>query len=180
MGKILIIEDDPLVTRMYQKTLEFAGLEVTSVDNGLAGLQKTRELKPNLVFLDIMMPKMDGIEVLERIKADPEIMNTPVIMLTNLSDAQTAEDAIKKGALAYMVKSKYKPKEVAAKAKEVVENHMKQTQVVEQVQSQPVTPSVPVPPESQPQLPQEISPSQSQKLTPSPIPQDIQKPEENQ
>ena len=118
MGKILIIEDDSLVARMYEKVMKFEGMKVSIANDGKEGIQKAKEEKPDLVFCDIMMPQMNGIEVLEHLKTDPETQNIPVVMLTNLSGTHDAETALKKGALAYMVKSEYKPKEIASRAKE--------------------------------------------------------------
>lgn len=113
MSGILIIEDDPLVARMYAKVLGFEGLAVVLAENGLEGLKKAREMKPQLILCDVMMPKLNGIEVLEHLKADPQLKGVPVIMLTNLSGTHDAQAALSKGALAYLVKSEHKPKEVA-------------------------------------------------------------------
>jgi len=123
MAKILIIEDDPLVARMYSKVLGFEGLEVEIAENGLEGLKKARANKPNLILCDVMMPKMNGMEVLDELKANPNLKDVPVIMLTNLSGTQDAQVALAKGAVAYMVKSEYKPREVAVKAKEIATGH---------------------------------------------------------
>lgn len=120
MGKILIIEDDPLVSRMYGKVMKFEGMEVDTAADGKEGIEKAKATKPNLIFCDVMMPKMNGIEVLEHLKADPETSTIPVVMLTNLSGTHDAEAALEKGAVAYMVKSEYKPKDVANKAKEMM------------------------------------------------------------
>jgi CheY-like chemotaxis protein len=88
--------------------------------DGIEGLQKAKELKPKLILCDVMMPKMNGLEVLEKLKADPELKDIPVIMLTNLSGTHDAETAMKRGAFAYMVKSEYKPREIAMKVKETI------------------------------------------------------------
>jgi CheY-like chemotaxis protein len=97
MGKILIIEDDPLVARMYQKVMGFEGMEVEVAENGLDGLKKAKEIKPVLILCDVMMPKLNGIEVLEHLKADKELKDIPVIMLTNLSGTQDAQAALSRG-----------------------------------------------------------------------------------
>jgi CheY-like chemotaxis protein len=130
---------------MYQKVLAFEGFQIESAPDGREGIRKAKELKPDLIFCDIMMPKMNGIEVLDNLKADPETQHIPVIMLTNLSGTHDAETAIEKGAFAYMVKSEYKPKEVATKAKEFV-GGLAQQQAQTQAQSvqqtaQPVSPT---------------------------------------
>ena len=118
MAKILIIEDDPLVSRMYQTVFGFEKVDVYIANNGVEGLQKAKDLKPNLILCDVMMPRMNGMEVLDALKADNELKDIPIVMLTNLSGTQDAELALKKGAVAYLVKSQYKPKEVVEKAKE--------------------------------------------------------------
>lgn len=118
MAKILLVEDDPLVVKMYRNVLSFEGFKIETAPNGTEGLKKAKEFTPDLIFLDIMMPKMNGIQVLEKLKSDTKLKDIPVIVLTNLAGADNAEEALKKGAFAYMVKSEYKPQEVAQKAKE--------------------------------------------------------------
>ena len=117
MTKILLIEDEELVARMYEKALKFEGYEVAVAFGGKTGLEKVGNFKPDLVLLDIMMPEPDGIEVLERIKANPETSPLPVIMLTNLSGKRDAQLALEKGALDYIVKSKITLSDLAEKIK---------------------------------------------------------------
>ncbi len=119
-AKILITEDDPLMSRMYQKIFTFEGLEVVMAADGQEGLDKAREIKPTMILLDIMMPKLNGLQVLEKLKADPETKAIPVIMLTNLAGQQDAENALAKGAIKYIVKSEYEPKQVADMVKELL------------------------------------------------------------
>ncbi|OGM54300.1 hypothetical protein A3E15_00675, partial [Candidatus Woesebacteria bacterium RIFCSPHIGHO2_12_FULL_42_9] len=107
MAKILIIEDDPLMSRMYQKIFSFEGYEVDVAEDGEDGLAKVRSWGPNLILLDIMMPKMNGMEVLERLKSDPTTKKLPVVILTNLAGQKDAETAMGKGAVKYIVKSEY-------------------------------------------------------------------------
>lgn len=120
MTKILITEDDPLMSRMYQKIFTFEGFEVTMAGDGQDGLDKIRAEKPTLVLLDVMMPKLNGFEVLKKLKNDPETKSIPVIMLTNLSSPQDAENAMLMGAVKYIVKSEHDPKEVADMVKEIL------------------------------------------------------------
>lgn len=136
MAKVLLIEDDPLVIRMYQKILAFEGFEIESAPDGRVGIEKAKQIKPDLIFCDVMMPRMNGIEVLERLKADPETSDIPVIMLTNLSGTHDAEVALEKGAFAYMVKSEYKPKEVAQKARDFIKHVASSQNQGEQEQQQ--------------------------------------------
>jgi CheY-like chemotaxis protein len=120
MAKILIVEDDPLMSRMYQKIFTFEGYDVEMAGNGEEGLEKARSSKPTLMLMDIMMPVMNGLQALEKLKADPETKAIPVIMLTNLAGQQDAETALSKGAIKYIIKSEYDPKQVANMVKEIL------------------------------------------------------------
>ncbi len=126
MARILIIEDDPLMSRMYQKIFTFEGYEVELADNGADGLEKVRSQKPNLILLDIMMPKMNGLEVLSKLKSDPATKALPVVILTNLAGEKDAETAMSKGAVKYIVKSEYEPKQVANMVKEVLAGYTRE------------------------------------------------------
>lgn len=120
MAKILIVEDDPLMSRMYQKIFTFEGFEVELAGDGEEGFEKAKTAKPTLILLDVMMPKMNGLQVLEKLKLDPEVKAIPVIMLTNLAGQQDAETAMTKGAVKYIIKSEYEPKQVANMVKEIL------------------------------------------------------------
>ena len=120
MAKILIVEDDPLMSRLYEKVFKFEGYEVYVAGNGVEGLEKVRSIKPTIVILDIMMPEMNGLEVLDKMKLDPEIKKIPVVVLTNLAGSQDAEAALTKGAVKYIVKSEYEPKAIANMIKEIL------------------------------------------------------------
>ncbi len=112
MAKILIIEDDALLSRMYQIVFSSSSYEVEVAANGEIGLDKTRSFKPDLVLLDIMMPKLNGLEVLKRLKADPETKKIPVVVLTNLAGSNDVQAALELGAVRYIVKSENKPGQV--------------------------------------------------------------------
>jgi CheY-like chemotaxis protein len=121
MAKILVTEDDPLMSRMYQKIFTFEGFEVEMASNGQECLDKARlEPAPTLILLDVMMPVMNGLQVLEKLKADPATKGIPVIMLTNLAGQQDAETALAKGAVKYIIKSEHEPKEVSDMVKEIL------------------------------------------------------------
>lgn len=123
MSKVLLlIEDDPLMLRLYRKIFKLEGYEVELAAGGQEGLDKAKSDKPTLVLLDIMMPKMDGFEVLGKLKEDPETKDIPVVVLTNLAGTQDAKKAMEMGALKYIIKSEQDPKEVAILVKEVLEN----------------------------------------------------------
>jgi len=120
MPKILIVEDDPLMGRMYQKVFSFEKYETELATDGEEGLVKARSAKPTLILLDVMMPKLNGLQVLERLKADPETKAIPVVILTNLAGTQDAEKALAMGAVKYIIKSEYEPKQVTAMVKEIL------------------------------------------------------------
>lgn len=117
---LLVVEDDPLMSRMYQKIFSFEGYNVVTAQDGQDGLEKATKEIPTLILLDIMMPKMNGLEVLDKLKANPETKNIPVVMLTNLAGTQDAEKAMSKGAVKYIIKSEYEPKQVANMVKEIL------------------------------------------------------------
>jgi len=121
MAKVLIIEDEPLVARMFEKSIGASGHEVSTALNGKEGLKKMKEVMPDIVLLDIMMPEMNGMQVLEEMGKDPEIKNIPVVMLTNLSGKHDAELAISKGAVEYWVKKDAKPGDLAGKISELLQ-----------------------------------------------------------
>jgi CheY-like chemotaxis protein len=120
MAKILIIEDDPLMSRLYQKAFTFEGYQVVAAFDGEEGWEKMKQENPNIILLDIMMPKMNGLEFLQKIKKDPDYKKIPVVCLTNLAGQQDAEKALLLGAVKYIVKSEYEPKQVVNMIKEIL------------------------------------------------------------
>ncbi|MBD3329868.1 response regulator [Candidatus Dojkabacteria bacterium] len=118
---ILIIEDEGLLSRMYSKKLISDGYDCEIADNGADGLKMAIEKKPDVIICDIMMPKMDGITVLSRLKESDETKEIPVLMLTNLSDEEYIEKALELGAVSYLVKNKLVPADVVNKIKEILE-----------------------------------------------------------
>jgi len=120
MIKVFIVEDDPLMSRMYQKIFTFEKYEVEMASNGEEALLKIPGAQPTIILLDVMMPKMNGLQVLEKLKTDPVTKSIPVVMLTNLAGQQDAETALSKGAVKYIVKSEHEPKEVADMVQEII------------------------------------------------------------
>jgi CheY-like chemotaxis protein len=123
MAKVLIVEDDPLMSRMYQKIFIFEKYEVEIAGNGEEGLKKASEVGPTVILLDVMMPKMNGLQVLDSLKANDATKHIPVIMLTNLAGQQDAETALAKGAVKYIIKSEHEPKEVADMVTEIISGY---------------------------------------------------------
>lgn len=118
--RVLLIEDDPFLSEIYIAKFEEAGFEI-SVLNGVLDAERVRERKPDIVLLDIVMPRVDGFELLRLIKDDEEIKDIPVVILSNLGEQENVEKGIALGAVAYLVKAHYTPTEVVAKVKSVLE-----------------------------------------------------------
>ena len=123
MAKILIVEDDPLICEMYHTAFEFDGYEVDTAADGKEGLNKIKKWQPSMILLDIMMPNMNGLEVLDAMKSDETIKDIPVIVLTNLSTREDAELALTKGAVKYIIKAEHSPKEITEMVKEILSNY---------------------------------------------------------
>lgn len=103
--KILLVEDDAALASVYKTRLEAEGFDVRHVDNGEDALTNAMEYRPDLIVLDVMMPKIDGFDVLDILRQTPETTSMRVIMLTALSQAKDKERAEQLGADDYLVKS---------------------------------------------------------------------------
>jgi CheY-like chemotaxis protein len=122
MAKLFIAEDDPLMSRMYERAFRLGGHEITMAADGeeaLATLEKM-DPKPEVILLDIMMPKMSGFDVLRKVKEDQNLKNIPVILLTNLAGQEDADKGLELGAVLYLIKSQYSPKQVVEKIEEII------------------------------------------------------------
>jgi DNA-binding response OmpR family regulator len=120
MAKILLIEDDAFLQKMYRKKFTVVGYQVDVASDGEEGLAKVKTVQPDVVVMDVMMPKLNGLEALQRMKADDTTKNIPVLILTNLSGTEDAETAVKRGAAGYLVKSDLTPDEVVDKVKAIL------------------------------------------------------------
>jgi two-component system alkaline phosphatase synthesis response regulator PhoP len=113
--KVLLVEDDPMVVRMYQKKLTMDGYNVSLAFNGEEGLAAIAKDRPDIILLDIMMPKMNGFEVLNVLKNDESLKNIPVIVLTNMDDRSEHMEKIRQlGANDYLVKANTSLKDLSA------------------------------------------------------------------
>ena len=120
MSKILIIEDDPFLNEMYVTKFTQANFEVEVAIDGQEGLQKIEKNKPDLILLDIVLPKMDGFEILEKVKNNPQLKKIPVVLLTNLGQRNEVEKGLSLGADEYIIKAHFTPTAVVAKVKEIL------------------------------------------------------------
>ena len=88
-GRVLVVDDDPVIQKLLKVNFEMEGYDVIVASDGLEGLQRARRDRPDVVVLDIMMPKMDGLEVVRALKADPDTASIPVLLLS--AKAQSAD-----------------------------------------------------------------------------------------
>lgn len=119
-GKVLVVEDEEILLTALKEELATGGYEVEGAADGLEGLEKTKSFKPDLILLDLLMPKMDGMEMLQKLKADSDVRDIPVVILTNLSDYERISEALALGAMDYLVKANYKLEDLLDKVKTVM------------------------------------------------------------
>ena len=115
--KILIVEDEQALRDILETKFSAAGFDVVTAENGEVGLNKALKDQPNLILLDVLMPVMDGITMLEKLRQDEVGKNMSVILLTNLSDVETMAKALENKAYDYFVKTKWDVNELIDKVK---------------------------------------------------------------
>ena len=121
MARILIIEDDPYVQRFYRRVFAFQNYEVELASNGEEGIEKAKILQPNLILLDIIMPGIDGLEVLKRLKTDSVTQTIHVLMLTNLGEEQTVARAMELGAEGVLIKANVSPEQLVTEVEKYIQ-----------------------------------------------------------
>lgn len=107
--RVLFVEDDPTVAQMYRLKLELDGYQVIMAKDGEEGLRLAREVDPDIVFLDIRLPKVDGFSVLEGLRATDRTRNVPVVILSNYGEQDLVDRGLRLGALEYLIKSQTTP-----------------------------------------------------------------------
>ncbi len=120
MKKILFIEDEMKLHKVFENLFKKEDIELIGAYDGISGLKLAEEKMPDLILLDLILPKKNGFEVLEKLKANPRLSATPVIVLTNLEGSPDIEKALSLGATSYLVKANYSLDEILAKIKETL------------------------------------------------------------
>ncbi len=115
---LLIVEDEAPLLRILSDRFSAEGFRVFAAANGEEGLKMAFESKPDLMLIDILMPKMDGLTMLAKIRINPELANTPAIMLTNLNDPDATAKALESGAYDYIIKTDWDLDDVIKRVKE--------------------------------------------------------------
>lgn len=119
--KILVVEDDSFLAGMYVTKLQLEHFNVALAGDGRLGLEKAKKMLPDLILLDILLPKMDGYEVLAELKKTPATAKIPVILLTNLGQKQDVLKGLSLGATDYLIKAHFMPSEVVDKIKQILQ-----------------------------------------------------------
>ena len=121
MQKILVIEDDTFLRELIVQKLLKEGYEIVEAVEGEDGIKKVTEENPDIILLDIILPGIDGFEVLKKIKEDEKVKDIPVIILSNLGQQDDIDKGIKLGAKDYLIKAEFTPGEIVEKVRGVLE-----------------------------------------------------------
>ena len=120
--KILLVDDDPLIIRMYQYKLSHDGYQIDLAFNGEDAVMEAKRKLPDLILLDLMMPKMNGVEALKFLRKEADTKNIPVIILTNLGDDEEYIKLTKEiGAVDYLVKAETSLRELSKKVGDILD-----------------------------------------------------------
>ena len=122
MKTILFVEDESALQKTFGDLLEAKGYRLISALDGEIGLARAKKEKPDLILLDIVLPKVNGLEVLSKLKDDPETKAIPIIILTNLESISNVGKALELGATTYLVKAQYSLDEVLEKIEKAFSN----------------------------------------------------------
>ena len=120
LQKILIIEDDKFLRELITQKFIKEGYDTLEAVDGEEGIKKIKEEKPDLILLDLILPGIDGFEVLTRMKNDPAVESIPVIILSNLGQREDVEKGLKLGAADYLIKAHFTPGEIIEKTKSIL------------------------------------------------------------
>ncbi len=120
MAKILVVEDDKFLREMISRKLEKERYEVVQAVDGEKGETKIKEEKPDIILLDLVLPGIDGFELLERVKKDPDLKEIPVIILSNLGQKSEVEKGLELGAVDFLIKAHFTPAEIVKKIRETI------------------------------------------------------------
>src|SRR5437867_2518949 len=152
MHKVLIIEDDQIVANVYRNKFALEGFQVEIALDGHAGLEMVRSFRPDAIVLDLMLPKLNGVELMKIIRAEADFQHLPVIVFSNTYLTQMVQDAWKAGATKCLSKSNCTPRQVIDVIRSTLSNNGT-AKVGEGRAASPVSPSAPVTRHSSPVTP---------------------------
>jgi len=119
--KVLVVEDETFLVKIYSVKLKKEGFDVSIATDGEEAVRLAAEVKPDLILLDLILPKLNGFEALERIRANPANKNTPVLVLSNLGQEEDIKRAAALGASDYLVKANFSIQDIVSKIRSVIE-----------------------------------------------------------
>ena len=125
MPSVLLIEDDEFLSDIYLTKFKSAGFQVYLAQDGDDGLSQAHQENPDVILLDVVMPRKDGFEVLKNLRADKDFSKTKIILLTNLGQKSDVDKGLRLGADAYIIKAHYTPTEVVSRVLEIINNRKK-------------------------------------------------------
>lgn len=120
---ILLVEDDSFLASIYKTKFEMEGFRVSLADNGEDGVVDAKKKKPDVILLDILLPRLDGFGVLARLKENKTTASIPVIIFTNLGQKEDVNKGLAMGAADYIIKAHFRPSEIIDKVKQVLKKH---------------------------------------------------------
>jgi len=118
--KVLVVEDEHMLAEMYATKFAMDGFEVEKAFDGADGLEKAKQVSPDIILLDVIMPKLDGFAVLKELRSDAKFAHTPILLLTNLGQDDDIKKGKELGANDYFVKANHTPADVVTKVKELL------------------------------------------------------------
>lgn len=121
--KILLIEDDEFIRDLYKRQLDMGGFFTFAFSNGDEGLESMKENHYDLILLDVMLPGINGLDILRNVKQNEETKNIPVIMLSNLGQDDVIKEGLVIGAVGYLIKPSYTPNQIVGEVKKILEQH---------------------------------------------------------
>ncbi len=121
--KVLLIDDEEAILEVFKQALEQANFQVITALTGNEGMDKTKKEHPDIIFLDQVLPDMNGNDALQRLKADPETKSIPIAILSNFNQDTLVQNAIKMGATDYILKYQIAPSDLVEKASQIIEEN---------------------------------------------------------
>jgi DNA-binding response OmpR family regulator len=118
--KVLVVEDDRFLRELITQKLSREGYDVSEAVDGEDGVKKAEEKRPEIILMDLILPGIDGFEAITRIKANPELEDIPIIILSNLGQRDDVERGLKLGATDFLIKAHFTPGEIIEKIEKVL------------------------------------------------------------
>lgn len=120
--KILLVEDDPFLLDIYKKKFHLAGIEMRIAEDGQQALEMIQDDPPDVLLLDIVLPRVGGWQILEKIKSDKSLEKMQIIILSNLGQKEEVAKGLNMGAIRYLIKAQFTPNEIVEEVKKLLQS----------------------------------------------------------